>query len=145
MKLIEIFADKIVDLPLFEMAVERKMARSTIYNVSYTTVYHIVKLLIMPNAQYKEHWKREVNGYIRNIQNIVLKPKNKRLNTNQYYSWLVTEPEPRVDKMVEHARHDYKNDKFNIPTDLNETVQHILYRICTDLGNDQFISIDYYL
>lgn len=144
MRLIELLIDKLTDTSLFEMAYERKHAWRVVNGISYPLTEHLVKILVIPNATYRNHWIQEVNRYLRKIDDISLKPKNRRLTQRQYWDWLVAEPDYRIEKIVNHIKYDYPDEQINIPVDLNETIQHILYRISVDLGNDNFDRIERY-
>lgn len=146
MRLIEILIDKIIELPLLEMAIERKMAHRDIHGISFELTNHIIKTLVIPESGDREHWKNEIDEWLQNIQRIILKPKNKRLSQTQYFEWLVREPEYVADeRWIRLLKHRYKDENFVVSYDLNETLQHILYRLCVDLGNNQFESIENYL
>lgn len=145
MRLIELLIDKLTDMPLFEMAYERKQAWRIVNGVSYPLTEHLVKVLIMPHSIYKNYWLQEINGFLRKIDDIVLKPKNKRLTQRQYWNWLVTEPEYRIEKIIKHIQYDYPKEQINVPNDLTQKIHHILYRVSVDLGKDRFNRIEYYL
>lgn len=145
MKLIDILIDKFRDTTLFEMAYSRERAWKKISGVSYELTYHLVKILTMPESRDQFHWKKEVNTFISSIDDIYLKPKNKRLHQRYYWEWLVAEPEYRIDKMVSRIQQDYKGQKIIIPHNLQQDIQHILLRITKDLGEDKFVSIEQYL
>lgn len=55
MKLKEILLDKFIETSLFEMAFDRKRAWQKVSGQSYELTYHILKMIIMPDAQYWNH------------------------------------------------------------------------------------------
>lgn len=145
MRLSEIFIDYIRETKLFEMAYSRQQAWQKVSGISYPLTYHLVKVLLMPESQNREHWLNEIQGYIRSIDNILLKPRNRRLRKQDYWNWLVAEPEYRIDRLVQDAKRQYKQDKITIPVDLEQNVHNILLRLSTDLANNQFTEIEDYI
>lgn len=87
MKLHELFADKLLQTPLMEMAVERADAIKKIMNIEYRLNENLIKYLYFDD-QAKNHWITEIKGFILPIDDILLKPKNKRLSKEIYFKEL---------------------------------------------------------
>jgi hypothetical protein len=133
MKLKDILLDKFIETSLFEMAYERKRANSFVDNISYTMIEHIVKMFVMPNAHYWNHWGKEINGWIRQIRSIRLKPKSKPLSRGDLIEGLIDGPEPNFKSIVNGLKFEYDNDKFEIPDNLPLLVQNCLVWIINEI------------
>lgn len=150
MKLWDILLDKFIETSLFEMAYSRKKAWQIVNGQSFELVNYIIKMIIMPNAQYWDHWRKEINGWIRNIRNIRLKPKNKPLAKYQIIEWLIHEPDFNIKRMANQLVHDYFNDNVDVPQDLNIQVQNVLAWIINEIvranneNSEEYIDIRRY-
>lgn len=146
MRLLDIISDKIIELPIIEMAVARKEARDSVFNKSYQIFSHITKILVMPNAQAKKHWFAELNAFIDEIERIRLKGRKlKKLSAEQYWKWLVEEPETQADKVILRTiKPYYLPESIIIPNNIQQQVEDIIRKICIDLGSNNFVTIEKY-
>jgi hypothetical protein len=147
MKIKEILLDKFLETKIFEMAYSRQRAWEVVHGKSKPLTDHIIKLLTMPNARDRYHWVNEINVWIEDIQDIILKPGNSRLKERDYANWLIYEPEHNIEKTLGRLKKQYSGEFFEIPTDLTQNVQSILLRISKDVARykDRNIDIEYYL
>ena len=87
MKLIEI-----LDNILLEMSYPRKKAENKIENLNHAIISHIACILLIKfddsQKQYYNHWINEVNSYLFKIDEIRIKPKNKKLPFRRYFELL---------------------------------------------------------
>ena len=91
MRIFEILTDKILDLPLFEMAMERKHVIQNVRGLSAPLALHLIKYYAFDD-QAKNHWLSEITSFLEQIDSYTLKPKGKKLDGSQYYSLLWDEP-----------------------------------------------------
>ncbi len=78
MKLWELFADKVLDIDLFEMAYQRKVALGMIYDLGLELAEHMIKLEHCAGAQCVPHWKTEIDGWFKKIYRCVNNVKTKK-------------------------------------------------------------------
>ena len=69
MKLIEIFADRILEIELFEMATKRKYAIAEIRVLKPKITEHFINSLIF-NSPSQSHWYVELNGWLKALRNL---------------------------------------------------------------------------
>ena len=152
MKLFELFLDKLSNTTLFEMAMERKIAKQKATDLSPQIIDHIIKIFIIDDASLVPHWIIEIDGWLRTIQKIKLKPSNKRIDFETLYKWMVFDSAPHYDgEYIEDTfniiQHDYKKASFQkFDSDvLMSKVLAILKSVCEDIAVNKFISIENYL
>lgn len=145
--------DKLNETWLFEMATSRKAAKITVTSLSPTLFKHLLKLFIFNSPENKPHWIMEVNSYLRIINEIYLKPNNRKLRDKELYNWLIFDSSPYYSRgyilsIVEMWKdEDYPNiEMYDFDPDhvLNE-ILNIINRVCVDISKNKFVSIKYYL
>lgn len=144
MNILDIIADKILDLPLMEMAYERKKAIQEISHLAIQLAYHIVKIVTVNNPRDKKHWIGEVNGWLGDVYKIRIKPRSKRLPFAVYYQVLWDEPLGHLDG-AKLMMHDHKPDQYTITKDTDTNIQQIYIAICQNLAADICPKIENYL
>lgn len=141
---------KLVDLLnktiLFEMAYERKHALNKLDNLSHPISTHILKLIIFNNSPNFNHWLGELNSWLNQVDDIRLKPTNKKLNRQDYLKYLkglYLENEDQVQKNIQKLKRLYPNEQ--VITDdsdkvMNE-INNLMNKICTELSADEFYPL----
>ena len=115
MKISDIILDHIGSTSLFEMARSRADAKDIITSVSPQIFTHLVKLFVFNSPESKNHWIKEINGWLDQIDDIYLKPSNKKPDWQTVYNWLVFDSSPHYDedyidgKVKKWKATDYKN------------------------------------
>lgn len=153
MKLLEIFLDKISNTTLFEMAMERKLAKSMVVDLSPQIIKHMIKLFVINDPNSMRHWIIEIDGWLHKIQDIQLKPNMKSVDKYTLYQWLIHDSAPHydsefVDKTVRRFKQrEYSGAVFHqFDSDyVIEKITSILGLVCGDLAKDEFNSIEDYL
>ena len=77
---------------IFELASEMKSAKDDVKNVRNILLEHLIKIIIFPKSTSLQHWKDEVFDYLRIINKIKLKPKNRRLSSELLIDLIIGEP-----------------------------------------------------
>lgn len=90
MKLLDLFADRVLEMPLFEMAMRRKLAVNEVRSKKPKIAEHIIKSLIF-NSRAQAHWYVELNGWLDGIRAIELKPNGDSLGSEIYFEVLFNE------------------------------------------------------
>ena len=75
-----------------EMAYYRRDAKDKIRSLSGTVLIHIIKVLYLDDKLNIEHWKKEIISYFDKIEDIAIKPNNKKFTKEEYYDFLFLEP-----------------------------------------------------
>lgn len=152
MKLIELFADKLLDTPIMEMAVKRKKAIEQVTRKKYQIAMHFIKLIIF-NDQAKNHWISELKNWINELDQLELKPNSTRLAGKVYFEILFNEfyghGTSVLAKQIRTLLQDpeYKNcqrTEISIP-EVHSKLKQIYAKLCKDLGNDTLLGMEHYL
>ena len=98
MKLKEILLDVVIGTTLFEMARSRADAKQVITAISPQIFKHFVKLFVFNSPENKNHWITELNTFFHTINDITLKPNNKKPDKNTVYNWMVFDSSPHYDE-----------------------------------------------
>ncbi|MGI0076444.1 MAG: hypothetical protein ACREAU_03455 [Nitrosopumilaceae archaeon] len=144
MKIKELLAFKLEKTTIFEMAFSRRNAWMKITGISYPLSEHVIKLLIFPYSLDRKHWIKEINGWLRPIQDIILKPQNRRLAFIEYRDWLFDEPELNPADLIRHIKIDYPEEQLVVPQTINQDFSNIMIRLCNELATDTFEGIEKY-
>ena len=107
MKVIEIILDKIGSTRLFEMARSRKDAKDLVTNLSPQIINHLIKLFVFNLPNNKSDWIKEINGWLHQINDIYLKPSNKKPEWDSIYGWMIFDSSP-------HYNAEYVNSRVKI-------------------------------
>jgi len=75
-----------------EMAYYRKEASDKIRSLSGTVLIHILKVIYLNDPLNVNHWKIDISGYFIKIEDITIKPKNRKFTKEEYYNFLFLEP-----------------------------------------------------
>lgn len=154
MKLSEIILDKIADTKLFEMARSRKDAKTITTGLSAPIIQHLIKLFVFNSPENKQHWIKEIDSWITQIDDIYLKPSNKKPDWQTLYDWIVFDGSPHYDadylngRVRKWVNHDYSGvEVYDYDADL---VLSQIFKIIENLTKDiaipnKFISIKEFL
>ena len=138
---------KLIDIlnetKLFEMAFERKDAIRKLDNLSYEVSQHLLKLIIFNNSNNFDHLLGELNGWLNQIDDIRLKPNNKKLREEDYLKALkefYLENEDQVTKMIQKLKNKYKDEQviYDEPSFVFNKTETILNWVCKSLSKDTF-------
>lgn len=109
LRLIDKFADWILNQKLFELATQRSTAIDRICDISDTLNSHLFKLYVFPKSQYKSHWENEIENYIKYVSKQGWGKQRKHFEYQDYYDWLFYEFfYNKYDQRINLNR-DYKN------------------------------------
>jgi len=151
MRLFDIIFDRLTDIPLIEMAYRRKTAIDAVRSYAPTISLHLVKYYAFDD-QAKNHWVVELDNYFEEINRIVLKPNNKKLSGDTYYSLLWDEPLNNgvgfITNVIERlSKKEYKNCKRSALTDakIYENCEKILHVISYDIANNKYTDFKDYI
>jgi len=88
-KITELLLDKFASTALFEMARSRKDAKDLITTLSPHIIAHLVKLFVLNSPENKNHWIKEINSWLNQIDDIYKKP-----DWQTIYNWIVFDSSP---------------------------------------------------
>lgn len=142
MRLKELLLDWIIDNALFEMAFERKKAIEKVRSKQMQIARYLVKILAFDAPQIHNHWFKEINGWLYDINTTKWNRKN-RFKPHEYMYWLWEEPLGHGVDAIQDIFYGLLNlaDDHNY-TDLprtnlsNHQILEIMHKIYTDLCFD---------
>ena len=154
MNLLELFLDKFSESILFEMAKSRKDAKNLITGLSPQIIKHLVKIFVFNSPENKNHWIDEINNWLLEIDDIYLKPSNKKLDWQTIYNWIVFDSAPHysasyINGLVRRwKKTQYQNvEVYDYDAEIvwNQILK-IIEQVCKDMAEPQkFESIrDYF-
>lgn len=146
----EIFLELLSETTLCEMALERKEALLLCTHSSFQIVRHFIKVYLFPDHRDYSHWRYEIANWLEDINEIDLKPNNKKLKFEDLYRTLYDQPIGHTDavknmiaKMVERNRIPYiKNVNYEL---LHSKLESMYHQLCIDLSINQMKNINYYI
>lgn len=151
MKIKSILEEWLFNLPIFEMAYERREALNQIENLNYQIDLHLVKILTVDiSHETKSHWLTELNAWLRKINNIKIKGKRPKFVKDVYYKHLFIHLLGDLDSfrnILNDIRIDNPNYVF-VDEPYEESykkTEHVLNAICHDIANYKFNSIFDYI
>lgn len=106
MKLLDLFADRILEMPLFEMAMRRKDAINEVRSKKPKIAEHIIKSLIF-NSQAQNHWYSELNSWLDPLKLIELKPNGDSLEAKIFFDILFNEYYGHGESVLKKQVKDY--------------------------------------
>jgi len=154
MRIKEFILDKFMNTKLFEMSRSRKDAKDDITSLSPQIVTHLIKLFVFNSPENKNHWIKEIDGWLNQIDDIYLKPSNEKPDWQTIYNWIIFDSSPHYDaeyidgRVKKWLATDYKNVSvydYDADVVLNEVLK-IIERVSKDISiPNKFISINNYL
>lgn len=154
MRIKDVLIDSLIDTKLFEMARSRAAAKDLITHLSPQIIHHLIKLFVFNSPENKNHWLKEIDGWLNQIDDIYLKPSKKKPDWQTIYNWIIYDSSPHYDanyidgKIKKWAMYDYKDTEtydYDAEVILNKIFKVIL-EISKDIATpNKFISIRNYL
>ena len=131
---------------LFEMAFERKDAIKKLDNLSYEISIHLLKLIVFNNSNNFNHWLGELNSWLNQVDDIRLKPNNKKLKEEDYLKYLkelYLENIDQVEKNIKKLKNRYPEEKviYDNPNFVYDKIKVILNKSCKQLLEDKFENL----
>ena len=129
MKYLEKFTYWVIDSPLFKMAFYRKSAVDKIRSLSGTVLDQIIMVKYADDIN-KKQWISEIIAYFNKIDEIEIKPYNRKFSEIEYLEFLLVEPycdsKSAAKKDVFIFRKDY-TDKIirKIKKEYNSNIENI--------------------
>jgi uncharacterized C2H2 Zn-finger protein len=134
---------------ILEMAFERNRAESKITDLALPILNCIIKLFkYVDSSNYSKHIN-DIDNWLFNIQRILIKPRNKRFKSEQYFKFLFEEQiksPTDITNYINRELREYKELKqFNSDEEVYIELVEIYKKISIDISNDQFEGISKYL
>lgn len=134
---------------LFEMAYERKKAEAEVSGLADPIMLHIIKVLYFEDKINHSKHIKDINNWLKKIQQIRLKPNGSNVKERDYYQWLFSEPYDGLETLeyiLDIRLDDYASLKTLLPREmLNEQLFEIYARLSEDLSKTKFKTIEDYL
>lgn len=128
-----------------EMSTSRSKAEDEISWLAPQIMKHLIKIIKWKDESNFNKHVSDLDQWLLKIQDIKLKPNNKRVKEEDYYKWLYLERVEDVQKWVRRDLHKY--NELPVLVDNNKLIEklRVLYQVlCKDLHNDDFYSINSY-
>lgn len=153
MKIADLILDYIAETGLFEMAKSRQDAKRLITDLSPQVFTHLIKLFVLHSPENKNHWIKEIDSWLRQIDDLHLKPSNNKPKWQDIYNWMIFDSAPHYDRDFITARVDrrLKRDYPDLPVhdyDADAVLNQILKIIehaAKDIAADKFDTVNQYL
>ena len=151
MKIKDIVTNWLIETDLFEMAFQRKIVINKVRSLQLQISKHLIKCLYynVPDTT-KEHWYKEINTWLSDIDEYRLK-NNKTLNGSVYYKLLFREPlgertdvTRKIKKINTDKTMSYRQGLISIDK-LHENIEKVLHQVSYDLSNNKLKGIEEYL
>jgi hypothetical protein len=145
MKILEIISK----IPLIEMAIARSDAKKTTLSLSEPIVDHLYKMFVVNSPDAQRHWKKELNAWIKKINNIRLKPSSSKPSKEDLYDW-ITDYQRLTTVNYLSAKINEWQDEYKLHNEIDHefVVNHIaglLNLICRDISANKYINIQQYI
>lgn len=89
---LEYAADRLINLPLLEMAAERKIAMRRVEGYNDTLAYHVVKFGHSQHDEQKSYWAGEIATQLNNIMKVARYTGNRILTDEHLFQILFVYP-----------------------------------------------------
>ena len=133
--------------PIFEMAVERKVAFETVLGVRTKLLEHFIKVALFPDSRDVPHWKQEISAWIREVDDIYVKPKSRKLKYSDYWNWLYDGPighDGGLEVFIKKRSSLYGNVS-TIPYGILRSKLSVMYEeLCDDLALAKMDDVEKY-
>ena len=152
MKWIKII-DLLNEISLFEMAHRRRDVIRKVTDLSPLIFDNLIKLFVFESPENHNHWITEINGWLRQINILSIKPDSRKPSKQELFNWLILDSGPHYDEIFidMQVRIWKKNEYKTIPLrDTNYSfilnkIFFILDSACKDIAAREFSSIADYL
>jgi hypothetical protein len=153
MKIKDIIVDTMMNTRLFEMAFDRQTAKNKVIDLSPQIFDHLLKIWVLDIPQSSQHWRREIDAWLGQIDKIYLKLSKRKPPAKDLYDWLIFDSAPHyseeyIDKTIgKWSRGNYKGvnvREYDASVVLNQILS-VIDKVCTDISKDNYVTIDEYL
>ena len=150
MKIREIFLDFLNETALFEMAFERKIAIQKARNLQNQIIRHIIKVNMYNNSEHVNHWCKEINGWLWDIQDNWIKGTNKPLDRDTLFKILCSEPAGSINEVQHKMNRNYREYptlQIDEPdsSSIHKNIYTVIDLVCNDIADNNFKDIKDYL
>lgn len=129
---------------IYGMSMEQSKAKRKISGFEEEISSNIIKLCAYPDSRDRQHWIDELATWFSDINNIDLKPKGKKFNSNIYdelvfgdFGTSISDVKTSIDLwLIKNTRNSQKYPKFNNDRQLT----HKVFLLVNDL-RDNFLKI----
>ena len=141
--------DFLNETKLFEMAFERKIAIQKARNLRNQSSRHLIKISMYSDSEYVNHWFNELNSWLWDIQDNILKNTKKSLDYPTLMKILFEEPMETVDEVqykMNQIYREYKDLKIYEPNsaEIHKHLYLIINAMCKDISDNNFEDIKRY-
>jgi hypothetical protein len=138
----EFIMEQMMQTELFEMAHSRQKALDLIRSLQGTIATHFIKVALFPDHQDYKHWCFELETYFSDdINEIRLKPNNRKLKSDDYFDILFDEPLGHENAVAHRIKSLYKLKRVPyIPNVDMEDVRLRLRDMYEELSSDLFLD-----
>ena len=147
---IDYLTDKFIETPIFEFAESRAKAERDIKSISRQIFLHLIKIFYWEDTDnYQKHIK-DIDTWLFEIDDIRLKPNNKRPKEDDYYNWLYLDRNSSkevLNNMINRSLRDYHAPpRTNLTIDfLDNILAELFKKISKDMYANEFEGISKYL
>ena len=150
MNIIEKLTEMLLELEIFEMAFEKKVAIQKARNLQDQIAKHLIKILMYSESEYVGHWAAEANSWLDDIQDNLIKGKNKPLPFDVLLDILWNEPMGTIhDIQTRMNRLHRDNNAMRIDQPdayiIHRDIEWLMTQICMDISNNNFNGMSHYL
>ena len=150
MRIRELLLDAVISTKIFEMAFKRKNAIDKIRNKQDVISEHLLKVLLFPNSRDVPGWKKELDVWLYDIGDIILKPYGDRLYSSDYMNLLFDEPIGTIRDIENKIKKIYRMHELMVPgtidpLDISKQSALIMKSISNDLSVGEYKGIKSYL
>ena len=149
MKISDLLVNALMSTHLFEMAFAKKVAMDRARDLQLTVAQHLVKIVMYSSSTYVYHWKKEIDGWLRQIQSRKLRGTNQPLNERDLFLILFDEPLGTlvdVQDMMNQIYENYPDLEIDQPSagQVSQKLSWMMSNVCKDMAQKQFKGIDHY-
>ena len=139
---------------LFEMAHDQHAAKIIVTSASPQIFEHLVKIYSIKSSPERiKYWIKEINNkWLKRINDVTLKPKNKRLSCDLLTTWMMEDSAPtynldHLKTVLKSLKYEYGNDKVkNMNLDqLLARVNSMMTSVCERIADGTFIHLGEYI
>ena len=144
MLLRDLFINWLIETDLFEMAFERKKAIQIVEGHAKEIANHFVKVLTFADKGLQQHWLTELNNFLNDIDDVYVKPNNKRLKPLEYKKYLwegwLGHGALAIQQIQKHLLRQYLNVERSdlTPYQIAEILEKAYHNISYDLANNKY-------
>jgi len=149
----ELLADYLATTSIFEMAFHRQIAKNKVTDLSPQIFKHLLKIWVLEYPNDSNHWRKEINTWFYYINDIRLKPNNKKPSKQELYHWLIFDSAPHysieyINEVIETwDGGEYETIRIRDfdPAIVLEQILQVINQVCADISVGKFKNINNYL